>query len=484
MSITQRTSGGSERVTVRERREEALTTPALKAFIARHVRENRTIVSRDIPGILDDAEQVLGLPMRRCAYRTGEDHGTWVIPPRWDVREAWLKDATGRVLASYREHPLFVAPYSAPVRGRFSRDELLAHTFTSKRQPDAFGYNWRYALHAQRRLQDWGISLPLRLVETMGEGPFELCIDVEIADGAMLVGETELPGEQPETLCFLADYCHPEQVNDSFSGLVLWMRVMSALAQRPHRRYTYRSLSMPETIGAAVYLAADPTRRNHVLGSVFSENVGYGGSWYLKATRRGTTYMDLLAAECCRAFPDLQSSPFVSLAGNDEYIFDSVGAGIPSLALLKHPFIEYHTSNDTLDRWNDADFDRAFAIAMHLVDTLERDEVFASVHSVPFWMSRYELFADAIHERDVHLRNFQIIYHLLDGSRSTLQIANALDRPFSEVDDFLRRAAAHGLVRPVGATALAAIRLRAKEEAYQPIVSTAPVMDASSKLLP
>lgn len=459
-----------------------LPIEALSAFIARHVRKNRTIVSRDIPVILDDVERLVGIPMIRRTYQTGEDHGTWIIPPRWDVREAWLKDATGGMIASYDEHPLFVAPYSMPVRGQFSREELLTHTFTSQRQPDAFGYNWRYAMDARRRLKDWGISLPLSVVEAMGEGPFELCIDVEVADGAMLVGETELRGEGRETLCFLADYCHPEQVNDSFSGLVLWMRVMNALARRPHRRYTYRFLAMPETIGAAVYLATDPTRRDGVLGSIFSENVGYGESWYLKATRRATTYMDLLAAECRHAFPDIQSSPFVSLAGNDEYVFDSVGVGIPSLALLKHPFIEYHTSNDTLDRWNDADFDRAFAIAMHLVDVLERDEVFTSVHAVPFWMSRYDLFSDAIYDRDAHLRNFQIIYHLLDGSRSTLQIAHALRRPFSDVDAYLRRAATHGLVRSRGNDALAVIRLNALED-LPSIISTAPVMDARPRPL-
>lgn len=454
-----------------------LSSDALRAFVARHAMKNRTIVSRDIPGILDDMERVVGLPLTRHRYATGEEHGTWLVPPRWDVRAAWLRDAHGTTIASYDTHPLFVAPYSMAVHRRVSREELLTHTVSSARQPDAFAYNWRYAMDARKRLRDWGISLPLQVVERLGAGPFEIHIATDVADGEMLVGQLELPGERSETLCFLADYCHPGQVNDSFSGLALFMRIMHALAQRPHRRYTYRFLCMPETIGAAVYLAADPAHRAQVFGSIFAENVAYGGAWYLKATRRATTYLDLLAAECRRVFPDLGTSPFVSLTGNDEYIFDSVSVGIPSLALLKYPFAEYHTSNDTLGRWCDADMDRASAIVMHCVDVLERDAVVASTTSVPWWMSRFELFADAIHERDAHLRNFQIVYHLLDGRRSMLQIAHALGRPFAEVHTYLQRAATHGLVRDVGGDALERLRLHALQE-YTPIVSMAPVMDA------
>jgi aminopeptidase-like protein len=363
------------------------------------------------------------------------------------VREAWIKDAGGKVIASYTDHPLFVAPYSKSIRAIVSGKELRAHLFSNPQQPDAFAYNHRLAHNAKLRLADWCLSLPQNLIDGLGEGPFEVCIDAEVKDGEMLVGEIVLEGETRDTIAFLADWCHPGQVNDSFSGLVMFMEIMRTLAQRPQRRYTYKLLMFPETVGSSVYIGSDQTRARSIRGAIFSEMVGWGEEWFLKATRTGNSYMDLLSADCRRRFSDLKSAPFFSLYGNDEHVFDSVQVGIPTLSLQKFPFAEYHTSNDHPSRLNDADLFRAYEIILHLVDVVERDAVYEFVHPVPFYMSRYDLYADAVYEKEAHClrRNIQL---RLDGRSSLLKIANDLDVPFKAVHEYVERMAAFDLVRP------------------------------------
>ena len=73
-----------------------------REFIETHYRKNRTIVSADIPSIFDGIETTIGLPVIRHYFPSGKDYATWIVPPQWDVREAWLKDSGGKVLASYR----------------------------------------------------------------------------------------------------------------------------------------------------------------------------------------------------------------------------------------------------------------------------------------------------------------------------------------------------------------------------------------------
>ena len=95
----------------------------LLGFIERNYRKNRTIVAEDISGILDDLEIVGGLKIKRHKYATGEDYSTWIIPPQWDVKEAWLKDNKGNMIASYEDHPLFLCPYSIPIHKKIPKEE-------------------------------------------------------------------------------------------------------------------------------------------------------------------------------------------------------------------------------------------------------------------------------------------------------------------------------------------------------------------------
>lgn len=415
-------------------------------FVNTHYRKNRTVVSKDIPAIFDGIEVLIGLPLIRHRFRSGEEHGTWIVPPRWDIREAWLKDGDGKVISSYGDHPLFVSPYSKPVHLILNLEELLKHTVSEPLQPDAYVFNWRYAMDYRLQLKNWGISLPHQIINTLSHGPFELLIDAEIENGEMLVGEIVIPGETEETLLFVANYCHPGQVNDSFSGLVMFTQVMRMLARRQKLRYTYKLLVVHETIGSAVYISSNTNRKNKLIGGIFSEMVAWGDKWYMKKTRRGNTYMDLLARECVRAFPWLKTSDFYSLIGNDEYVFDSVQVDVPTLSLQKYPFKEYHTSNDQPKLMTEQDLQSAANIILHLVDVLENDAVFSHNVPVPFWMTRYDLYSDDQYQTEDFKINLDIVYRYLDGMNSTLEIANLVGVTFSRVNSYLQKMKKYNLI--------------------------------------
>lgn len=136
--------------------------------MSRHYLKNRTIVSNSINEIIADAADYIGIQPVIHRYPTGSEFGTWDIPPRWDVREAWLKDEKGNVIASYKDHPLFLAPYSAPFSGRVSLDVLREHVSIHPTRRNAFFYEHRLAYHAQMRLKDWQITLPADVFESIG----------------------------------------------------------------------------------------------------------------------------------------------------------------------------------------------------------------------------------------------------------------------------------------------------------------------------
>ena len=426
--------------------QQKINFEAMFGFMKRNYRKNRTIVTKDNFGLLEDLKTLTELPIYYHRYKTGEDHGTWIVPEQWDVNEAWIKDASGKVIASYDDHPLFVAPYSSGIDGKFSKEEVESHILFSEEQPDAYAYNHRFAYDPNKRLKDWGISIPREVFDSLDSGPFHVFIDVQIQPGEMLIAEVVLTGKSKETITFVADYCHPGQVNDSFSGLVMFMEVMNKLSQRKDNYYTYNFIMLPETIGSAVYLASKSQGDLNILGSIFSDTIGWGEEWYFKSTRLGNTYLDLAALACRLKFPDLKPLHFMGPIGNDEYLFDSSQAKIPSLCLEKYPYDEYHSSNDNLDHLRPEDLEKACNIICYFVDVLERDAVFKFVHNVPFHMSRYNLYADYVYDNDQYMKNRAII-DAMDGKTSILEIACQMNVCFEEVEDYILRMLREGLVR-------------------------------------
>lgn len=421
----------------------------LAALVERNYRKNRTIVSSDIESILQDIGAECGITPIIHRFASGSDVGTWIVPPRWDVKEAWLEGPDGRRIASYADHPLFVAPYSIPFSGIVDRDELIAHTRYHQTQTDAFYYEHRLAYDYRRRLKEWIITLPKDVVDTLPDGKYRVHLDIDIGPGEMLVGEYVLEGASPRSVALLTDYCHPGQVNDSFSGILAMIDVFRRLADQPHRRYTYRFLVFPETIGSIALLHSRPDYRALIDVAIFSEFVGWGRTWRALARDDSTNLGTLLAREAACHFEPIEVAPLFGGYGNDELVFDF--AGVPSLSVQMVECDEYHSSNDAPDRLRQDDLDFASEVILRMCRVLEQNQRWTFTQEVPFYMTRYGLYADSIHQQDEFRRRRAIMYGLRRG-KSPLEISIEDEVPFDYVVKFIDSAAAHGLVRPVDET--------------------------------
>ena len=64
----------------------------------------------------------------------------WEVPKEWSIREAWIRDSSGRTVADFREHNLRVVNYSIPVRARMALAELKPYVYTLPDRPDWIPY--------------------------------------------------------------------------------------------------------------------------------------------------------------------------------------------------------------------------------------------------------------------------------------------------------------------------------------------------------
>ena len=412
--------------------------------------KNRTIASSDFETCLN----LIGaqIPLNLHRFPTGSEYGTWVIPPCWNVTKALLMDGE-KVLASYADQPLFLAPYSSSFTGWVSREELLAHTRSKPETPEAYSYEFRLAYDFRKRLKDWAITLPHRVVQKLDQPKYFVDIQVEVSPGAMLVGESFLAGQEETTLTFLAHLCHSGQANDGLAGVAVGMEVVRRIRKEfPKTRLSYQFLVMPETIGSAVYLASREERIRSYLGAVFLEMVGIRSPLRLAHSRTGNSYVDrvFLYVLGQRGVPFTECA-FMDSWGNDERIFDSPGVGIPTVSLERYPFRWYHTSQENLDETDPASLEEVVEILMDVVRILESDFIPCPRYKVPVYLTRYDLYSDWEKERAQYDANASIL-ELFFSECSVFDIAQKLKLPYAKVKEYALRFVQHGLVEssPIG----------------------------------
>ena len=179
---------------------------------------------------------------------TGTPALDWIVPREWNVRDAWVKNQRGERVIDFQEHNLHLMSYSVPVHGWFTRTELNEHLHSLPAQPDLIPYRTSYYVDA------WGFCLAHSQRLALSDELYEVCIDSTLAPGSLTYGELLLPGETDEEVLISSHICHPSLANDNLSGLAVATFLAQYLAQAP-RRYSYRFVFVPGTIGAITWLS-------------------------------------------------------------------------------------------------------------------------------------------------------------------------------------------------------------------------------------
>ncbi len=413
--------------------------PLLQALIPL----NRTIVSDDMDRAADLLDGAMGRPATRHRYPSGREYGSWIVPPSWNVREASLSDGT-RVIASYQDHVLFLAPYSAPFEGWVSKKELLAHVNVSPTFDDAFVYQHRLACDFQKRLRGWEISLPRRILGALDRARYFVKIDVDVRPGTMNVLEYTVEGKEATTVAFLSHLCHPGQANDGVSGVLAGIALLQRISAMPHR-FTYKLFVMPETIGSAVHVEAQGLSTTQIACAAFLETMGAGERLFLKHSRTGRASIDLALNSVAREDSRLGVHEFYDGYGNDELVFDFANVGIPSIGVQHYPFAEYHSSRDSVEIIDWAKWTRAIDVTWEVFRRLEADRLIRLKHPGPPYLSRYRLYADATTERVRFQQNAKLLT-LCDGRHTLLEMCEETGVPFDHAAHFFGTLDREGLL--------------------------------------
>jgi aminopeptidase-like protein len=318
------------------------------------------------------------LPPEVSLQRTGVPTGTevfdWTIGDEWNVREAWIAGPDGRRIVDIAEHTLHLVSYSSPVHARLSLEELTPHLHSLPDHPDWIPYRTSY-YH-----RDWGFCLSHHQLKRLEPGDYEVVVDTTLESGELVYGEVVLPGLTTDEVLVSAHVCHPSLVNDNLSGIVVALELIRHLSEISDRRYTYRFLFAPGTIGSLAWLSRNAEATSRLRHGLVITGLGGGGPLVYKGTRRGDRYIDRAAAHVIRRHGgELRAySPY----GYDERQFNSVGFDLAVGRLTRTPhgeYPEYHTSADNLAFVDDVELEESLTAIAEILDVIESDRSYVNL---------------------------------------------------------------------------------------------------------
>lgn len=323
----------------------------------------RSITGDGVRRTLDLLER--WIPLARHEVPSGTPVFDWEVPAEWNVRDAWVADASGRRVIDFRANTLHLLNYSVPVRRTMTLDGLQPHLHSLPERPDLIPYRTSYYK------EQWGFCLRHRDREQLGAGPFEVVVDSTLAPGHLSYAECVVPGRSEQEAIVYTHTCHPALANDNLSGIMACTLLARALrAETP--RLTWRFVFGPGTIGSLTWLARNEHRLGRIAGGLVLGLLGDKGPLTYKRSRRGDTATDraagLVLAGTAARIVDFE--PY----GYDERQFCSPGIDLAVGRLTRSPngaYPEYHTSADDIALLDPACYAESIRTAAELIAHLD-----------------------------------------------------------------------------------------------------------------
>ena len=409
---------------------------------------HRTLVSDGTDQAIEIIGQYLPEPARYRInrYPSGQKVWTWTVPPKFVVHEAYLEIVEGdrkKRLVDFQNNPLHLVSYAQPVDRMLTFGELEPHLHYNEQRPDAIPWVFKYYD------KGWGFCLPYNTFRDLPrDARYHAVIRTEFIPDELKVGEYDILGTSDEYLLFIACVCHPCQVNDSISGLVVNVDLARRLAAAPPGHYNIKFLFLPETIGSIAYLANNEGLISRLKYGFFSEMIGHDNTLRLQRTRQDNTLLDRAAKYIInrRTGGDFVEGPYChTIITNDEKVTNAPGVDIPTIAINRWPYDAYHTSDDRPSAMVPDKLAEVSIILQEIVEILQSNDYPRRKFRGPVFLSGLNLDLDWRADRELKRALQEMMFHL-EGNETALDIALHLGINYHTVRTFLDELRANGLV--------------------------------------
>ena len=346
---------------------------ALHAFASQLYPICRSITGNGVRQTLD----LIGrrIELKRHEVASGTRVFDWEVPLEWNIDDACVLGPDGERVVDFRAHNLHIVSYSEPMRRTLTLEELRPHLYSLPAHPDWIPYRTSY----YRR--QWGFCMRDQALQAMRPGRYRVQVDSTLAPGSLSYGECFVAGKSREEVLFFTHVCHPSLANDNTSGMAIASFLAGWIGSQP-RRYSYRFVFAPGTIGSLCWLSRNQQRLRHVRHGLVLGLLGDAGTLTYKRSRRGDCDIDQLLAYLVAAADPPGSVIDFEPYGYDERQLCSPGFNLPVGRLTRSVndgYPEYHSSADNLALISPGQLQRSLELCQRAVEILETNRRFINL---------------------------------------------------------------------------------------------------------
>lgn len=360
----------------------------------------------------------------------------WRVPKEWNIREAWIKDSNGNTLVDFKTNNLHVASYSTAIDKKVKLKELLKHIYTDPSQPDVIPYVTTYYE------EKFGFCMSDNQKNSLKEDMYHMFIDSDLKDGSMTYGEILIPSLNPienSKEIFLSTYiCHPSMANNELSGPCVAIYLSKWIWELKNRRYSYRIIFIPETIGSITYLSKnlDTMKKNIVAGFNIS-CVGDNYTYSYVASRNGNTLADRTAKNILKYYyPEYKKYSYLD-RGSDERQYNAPGIDLPVCVICRSKYGEYsqyHTSADNMNFISPDGLAGSFDVYVKCIEALENNYYYKTNFLCEPHLGKRGLYPATSRKGSVEeVRTVMDFLAYADGSRDLIDISDTIGVPVNNI---------------------------------------------------
>ena len=420
--------------------------PLNRSITGDGVRQTLEIINNYIssPSFNTAQKQDLAPKFKIHEIPSGTNVFDWTIPKEWKINAAYIEDEHGNHIIDMKNNNLHVLGYSIPIDKWVDLEELKKYIYTQPDQPDVIPYVTSY--YKER----FGFCMSKRQLSELPDGNYHMYIDSQLFNGNLTYADLIIPGKTTNEVMITSYTCHPSMANNECSGPALLAELIRYVSNMKQRKYTYRFLLNPETIGSIAYISQNLQHlKSKLIAGIVLSCVGDVRDYSIVHSRYGNTLADKSLSHILKYCPHYTSYSYLD-RGSDERQYNAPGVDLPVVTFCRSKFgtyPEYHTSADNMKLISPSGFQGSYDVMTKWVDAIESNEKYTVTVLCEPQLGKRGLYPTISQKNSYDtIRAMTNFIAYADGKNDLFDICNIINEPIEKISSIAEKLMQNGLI--------------------------------------